>query len=202
MATLTYPDIRYPSEGYKFHLVNLTQKFESPLTGAVQTSELPGAYWEAIIPYRNLTDAQSRELLGFLDKLAGSSGRFYLWNMAQETPLGIATGTPKVKGADQEGKSLNTDGWTVSQTGILLSGDLFTVNGELKRVTADCNSDAGGNATIAFNPALRESPADDADITVTKPTCTMMLIDDRQAIAEFRPKPFADIIIQCREMWS
>jgi len=201
MAPLTYPDIRYPSE-LDFYLVGLTQRFESPLTGAVQTSELPGAYWEAILTYRNLTDAQSRELLGFLDKLAGLSGRFYLWNMAQETPLGIATGTPKVKGADQTGKSLDTDGWTASQTGILLSGDLFAVNGELKRVTADCDSNADGDSTVAFTPALRASPGDNANITVTKPTCTMMLMDDRQAIPKFRPKPFADIVIQCREMWS
>ena len=80
---------------------------------------------------------------------------------------GVATGTPLTNGADQVGASIITDGWTVSTVGILKKGDVITfagtyaVNpiskqstGVLRHfvVTADVDSDAGGNATIPISP--------------------------------------------------
>jgi len=102
-------------------------------------------------------------------------------------PLG---GTPLVNGAGQTGASLITDGWTAAAANRLKQGDVFTIagvfsvnpqsrqtNNVLQQfvVTADTNSDAGGNATIAISPAITptgqyqnvtNSPADNASITV------------------------------------
>lgn len=117
---------------------------------------------------------------------------------------GVATGTPLVKGAAQSvtyasltsGSSfwqstLATDGWTVSTTGILKEGDLFTIagvysvnpiskesTGQLQQFTvlADADSDGTGNATLTVSPPIIASgvhqtvtaaPADNAAITVT-----------------------------------
>jgi hypothetical protein len=109
---------------------------------------------------------------------------------------GIATGTPLIKGASQVGASLATDGWTATQTGILKKGDIITIGVQggvgvydvhpikktqasyLKQftVTADCNSDGSGNATVLISPAIvaaatgyqnvSAGPANDAVITV------------------------------------
>lgn len=104
---------------------------------------------------------------------------------------GTATGTPLVNAAGQTGSSLITDGWTVSITGILKVGDVFTIAGvnavnpvsrlstgalqQFTVTTADINSDSSGNATITISPAITTSgpyqtvtasPADNAAITV------------------------------------
>lgn len=116
--------------------------------------------------------------------------------------VGVNTGTPLVKGASQETtyalskdtgtQSFITDGWTVSQTGILKAGDIFTIagvyavnrrtresTGELAQfvVTADADSPATTTGATTFTIAppiitsgafqtVDASPADNAAITV------------------------------------
>ncbi len=108
--------------------------------------------------------------------------------MAQNVPthtVGVATGTPRVNGADQNvtyatskdtnSQSLITDGWTSSTTGILKAGDVFTIDGvfAVNSVTkatlpflrqfvvlADANSGAStGPATLSISPAIITSGA-------------------------------------------
>lgn len=168
-----------------FGLETNTQVFESPLSRATQRGELVGsARWVATYTIRRLKKAEAGPWMGFFLSLRGMVDTFNAYDPDRKTAQGVATGTPLVKGASQTGISLDTDGWTTSQTGILKAGDYFSVNGELKMVTADCNSDGSGNATISFQPPLRSSPADNAPLTVSSPTCTMILADDRQAIWE------------------
>jgi hypothetical protein len=100
-------------------------------------------------------------------------------NVLSTHTVGVATGTPLVKGASQnvtyatskdtDTQSLITDGWTTTQTGILKAGDVFTIagvyevnrrtgssTGNLMRFTvlADANSDGSGNATFSIAPAI------------------------------------------------
>jgi hypothetical protein len=144
----------------------------------VQTIEMPSARWRFSFTLDQLEEADAALMQAFLAQLRGQAGRFFMYNMARTAPRGIATGTPLVKGASQTGTSLITDGWTISQTGILKAGDFFSVNGELKMVVADCNSDSGGNATITFEPPLRAAPADNAALTTASPTATFKLTAD------------------------
>jgi hypothetical protein len=114
---------------------------------------------------------------------------------------GIMTGTPLVNGASQnttyalskntQTQTLDTDGWTNSQTGIMKAGDKFTIAGvyeinaatkvaladlQVFTVTEDADSGAStGPATLTISPPIITSgpyqtvsaaPADDAEITV------------------------------------
>lgn len=108
--------------------------------------------------------------------------------MSQNVPVhtvGVATGTPKVDGANQNTaysaskdtgtQSLVTKGWTNSIAGILKKGDVFTIDGVyavnpvtkatlafLRQfvVTADANSGATtGPATLIISPAIITSGA-------------------------------------------
>lgn len=180
MSVLSFPTLFTAPSAASFRLVANTQAFTSPLNRATQTGEMPGARFVCSIEWRGLKAADVRLIKAFLAKLRGMAGRFYLWDVSLEAPAGTAAGTPLVKGANQTGTSLITDGWTAGQTGLLLPGDYFGVNNELKIVTAVAASDGSGNATITFEPPLRSSPADNAVITVTKPTCIMRLADDEQ----------------------
>ena len=87
--------------------------------------------------------------------------------------VGAYGGTPLTKGASQNGETLLTDGWTAGVTGLLKEGDIIKIAGvyeinpanyeivpsaRLKQfvVTADVNSDSGGNATIPISPAIND----------------------------------------------
>lgn len=87
-----------------------------------------------------------------------------LWSTAR----GVATGSPQVKGASQTGRTVITEGWTSSITGILLAGDLIKFSGHAKVyiVTADAASNGSGEATINIEPALMASPADNEAVVV------------------------------------
>lgn len=198
----TYPSI-YPS-GLVFRLTPFTQVFVSPLTQQAQTSELPGTSWRAVLSYNALSDANALLLEAFVEALNGVAGRFYLWDMAHENPKGVGTGTPLVKTLALAGaKIMYTKGWTISQTGILLKGDKFAVNDELKRMTANANSDGAGDATLNFTPALRKNAAIDLPLTVIKPKCVMRLLDDNQGGMTWRPGIYAEgITIECVEAFE
>lgn len=165
----------------KFRLISNTQVFRSPLNGGAQTLELPGARWACAVQYPPMQRAEAAAIQAFLVKLRGQAGRFYIGDASAITPRGTATGTPLVNGASQTGGQLITDGWSNGVTGILKAGDYLSfdtsVGRELKLVTADANSDGSGNATFSIEPPLRNSPADNAAITVSSPTCIMMLAD-------------------------
>ena len=185
MPTLSLPVGLLP-EDMSLQIMTNTQIYRSPMSGAVKTAELPGARWQASLSYNILSRDRRAALQAFLVKLAGSSGRFYLQNYAELEPRGIATGAPVIKGAAQVGRSLETDGWTPSQTGILLAGDYIEIGGEFKMVVADANSDVSGNATLEIEPPIRTSPADNSAIITSEPKMIMMLVDDKQASFKYR----------------
>ncbi len=127
--------------------------------------------------------------------IEGKMGRAigFAWYMDQNMPtqvIGPQGGIPVVVQAGQSGNSLDTSGWTAAAASRLGVGDRFTVanvfmvnaqsrvsNGTLQEfvVTAPISSDAGGLATVYFQPPLVASgqyqtvdalPAAGASITV------------------------------------
>lgn len=175
-----------PNPGFRvseFGLETNTQRFESPITKAVQRVLLGGGRWTASYTIRRMkaSEPAAAQWIAFFLQLEGSVGTFNAYDPDRQTPRGIATGTPLVKGGSQTGSSLNIDGCTANVIGWLKAGDYFSVGGELKQMTADVNTNGSGETTLTFKPPLRSSPADNAAITVQQPTCEMVLVDDQQA---------------------
>lgn len=181
MITLAFPSLVVPwPDQFDFSLISNTQIFQSPLSGSLQTLELPGARWGATLTFNNVKDDDAATLQAFLTQLRGQANRFSLWNMARPNPRGnIKAGTAAtVNGANQTGNQLHTHNWNPGDT-ILLPGDLFSVNGELKMITAAATADGTGAATLQFEPPLRSSPSDAAPITTSQPTATFILSDPK-----------------------
>ncbi len=172
---ITFPDIFPESESWG--LESNTGLLESELDKSVQTNTLSGGRWVASQTFVNVPKAKAFQLKAFLASLRGRSGQALLVPYEARSPMGTVSGTPLVAGASQTGTSLDTDGWSASQT-VLRTGDYFEVNGELKMATADVTSDGSGAATINFEPELRDPPANNAAITVNNPTCVMRLDSD------------------------
>jgi hypothetical protein len=177
----------------------------SPLSGATQTLERPGAMWrlEATLTTRKRADIEA--WLAFFVKLGGSAGRFYAGDPGAATARGnvknYPSDTPRVKGASQTGKSLNIDTATADAS-YWLTGDMFALDlpsggRSLHKLTADVDTlAAAGNATINFAPALRESPADNTDLIHVSPTCVMRLVDDDQAMWRESPLSADDTLYE------
>jgi len=197
MTILSFPVLSHatPPEIEWTQVAN-TQTFTSPLSGAVQTVEMPGVKWKATFPLRNLTPADAAKMRAFYARLRGRAGRFYLYNFAHPSPRGTASGSAFVKGASQAGTSLAIDGLAAGAT--LLAGDFFEVSGELKVVVADVTANGSGEMTLTFEPPLRASPGDNATVTLTQPKATMMLEDDAMRMTTRAPF-WSESTISCIE---
>lgn len=163
---LTLPTSVSPSS-VRFTSIEAIAVSRSPFTFARQVQEHAGNSWGAQVTLPPMTRATAEEWNAFLLKLRGMKGTFFLGDPLAEAPRGVATGTPLVKGANQTGYTLATDGWTHSVTGILLAGDYIQVGQRLYKVLNDADSDSSGNATLDIWPQLRESPSDNATIITT-----------------------------------
>lgn len=201
MSILTFPTLNrnFISSG-TFGLMPNTQVFESPLNRSVQTVELPGARWLFSYNFESLESGDIRKLKAFLAQLRGMSGRFY---MEDKTYLrsGTAAGTPLVKGANQVGSTLITDGWTPSQPLLLDVGDYISIDYELKIITQVASSDSSGNATLTFEPPLRNSPIDNAAIVVNSPKAIFRLSGDEADSFSLQPPFHSDFTLDGIEVF-
>jgi hypothetical protein len=150
---------------------NVVGVSRSPFTAKQQVYRYTGQFWEAEISLPPMKRADAVYWISFLLKLNGPYGTFLLGDPNGVTARGVATGTPLVKGANQTGSDLITDGWTTSTTGILKAGDYIQLgtgsSSKLHKVLDDVNSDSSGNATLTIWPDLRSSPSDNASIVVS-----------------------------------
>jgi hypothetical protein len=179
MPTVNWPTLTRKPTRQTWELRALTQVHESPLTGSVQTQELPGSRWASSIVYDNVVEpADKAALMALAAGLRGRAGRVAvrLWNARAR---GNINGFVLVNGANQTGATLSTDGWAAG-SGSVAVGDYFSVNGELKMITAAATASGAGAITIAFEPPLRQAPADNAALVFDAPTVTMMPISDAQ----------------------
>lgn len=200
MTTIAFPTLsRGIPRQLEWSLVANTMSFESPLSGSVQTVEMPGARWRVSFTLENLTEADTALLQAFMARLRGRAGRFTLHNVARPAPRGTASGTPLVNGAGQTGATLNLDGLAPGAT--LLAGDFFGVNGELKMVVADATANGSGEMAVTFEPPLRATPADNAPVTLTQPTAIFMLDEDAMRVIT-GPKVLSTVAIAATEAWS
>ena len=148
--------------------------FTSPFTGQRQMFSYPNQHWRVDMNISAMNRTEGEALVGQLLSLNGSFGTFYLGDPLYTTPKGIATGTPLLNGASQTGNTIITDGWTASQTGIVKAGDWLQVGTgstrQLVKVTADANSDGGGNSTIEIWPRIRTAFGNNTSIITSSPT--------------------------------
>ena len=197
---IIFPNIE-PNSGSSFSLQSNTRIFESTLTRDTQTVVTPGSRWAIGLVFKNLNAEEQRKMLSFFAQCQGMAGRFLLYDHARPYPRGTATGTPLINGADQTGRTLATDGWSISSN-VLLEGDYFSVvtpkGRELKIITEDIASDASGEADLKFSPALRNPPSDNAAITTDKPQAVFRLTRDDVELTD-NVNGYADTRLDCVE---
>lgn len=141
----------------------------NPFTYDMQVQEYQGQTWTLEATLAPMTRAQAEAWQGFLLALKGQVGTFMLGDPFGKSPQGVAGGVPIIRGANQTGESLLTDGWTPATEDILKAGDFIALGPRLYKLKQDADSDAEGIATLEIFPRLRESPADD-ELIITEET--------------------------------
>lgn len=167
-------------------------------TGSEVILEDLAAFWLTTFRPLPVQDADARAWGAALARLSRLSNTFEIAPPLYEgNTAGYAGAAPVVQGGSQLGRSLLCDGVTAGAT-IAHAGNYLEVNGELKRITADATANGSGVVTIEFEPALRESPADNASVDIETPKATMRLL---QPVAEeaWRVPNLLGLTIQARE---
>jgi P22 coat protein - gene protein 5 len=153
----------------------------SPAMQAVIVDALKGLFQSSTDIARQYEEGTMGQVIGFK------------WSMDQNVrtqTIGALGGVPLVKGANQTGASLITDGWTAAAATRLNVGDVFTIDdvyavnpqshqstGALRQfvATAPGVSDGAGNMTISIAPAITVTgpfqtvnslPADNAGLNI------------------------------------
>jgi hypothetical protein len=165
---LTMPNIK-SFKSIRLYSINAVAVARSPYTHVTQVQQFAGQSWGADVTFPEMSREEAEAFNAFLLALMGQNGTFYLGDPLGQIARGSAGGTPLVKGANQTGNEVLTDGWTVSATGILLAGDYIQIGTGLYKILEDVTSDGSGNATLKIFPRLATSPADNQ--SVIKDSC-------------------------------
>ena len=137
----------------------------SPYSGQILAIRNPGVgFFKIKLAFPKMLIAQAAEWITVFNSLHGSFGSLYLPMYGRETIRGTGLGTPVIDGANQTGTTLNLRGFTVSELGVLVAGDLFNIGSDLYEVQRDVDSSVEGKGEVEIWPSLRSAPADGAAI--------------------------------------
>jgi hypothetical protein len=163
---------------------NRTLSTESILSGAIQTTGVPGKRWKVgmNIPATSYKDRLVRMALeGFLDRLGGKEHRVTLWHMGRKGvggygyPMGTInqTGVTVNVDASQFASSLTLAGCGANT--LLMPGDLFSVGDQLIMNPAVAQASAGGIMVLPVITRLRAALSAGAPVLLVRPTATFVL---------------------------
>ena len=179
---VTLPD--YGTSSIRLRQRSVVAVGESPTTLEQQVQRHQGQVWILEAEYPPKGRATAEPLISALCSLNGREGTFLFGDTANKTALGVATGTPLVKGAAQTGETLLTDGWTISTSGIVKAGMYIQLGSgstaRLHKIMADANSDGSGNASLVVWPRLSPVavPVDNSAIVTASPVGVFRLLTD------------------------
>lgn len=147
-------------------LVSNTRRFQSPVSGAIQTLNRKGSYWKMRLTFSNITGARKGVVQGFFTRLNGQEHRARLKDYGYQK-RGTASGTASINGSGQTGSTVNITGLS----GTLKAGDYISFSNELHMVTAD----VAGSGAVPISPPIRNSTTTGATVQISNPTGVFML---------------------------
>jgi|ERR1700739_1289024 len=175
MSSFVFPTLLAMPTSWQWGQRSNVMLHTSPLSGNVQSLELPGARWMLSLQYSNLIDPDRGQLEAFLTQLRGMANRATIFDIVRSTPQGTMRGTMTVTGAIAAGAT----GCTVSASGqgakTLLRGDKLNIGGELKMIVADATADGSGNIVLTVEPPFRSAISNGASVAWQSPTALFLL---------------------------
>ena len=155
------------------------------ISGRRQARQIAGQFFTMTATFPPMTRSEFAPIDAFIMKQRGQYETFTLVLPVLSTPQGAPAGTPLIRGADQTGRTVATDGWT-GNVAIFKAGDYIKFyHDKVYKVVADVTSNASSSANtpITIEPALISSPADNSAITHTNVPFTVSLTAGVQEFA-------------------
>lgn len=166
---LSLPDTNFKS--LSMQLVRAVAISESPFSFVQQSYEHSGAKWQATVTLSAMNRAAAGAWQAFFTECRGMRGTFLLGDPVAASPLGTATAATANGAASAGANTLVVDGMGASKT--LLKGTYIQLgsgsSSRLYMLVADATSDGSGNATLTFEPALKDAVSDNATVTLSSP---------------------------------
>ncbi|WLY87276.1 hypothetical protein [Vibrio phage vB_VibM_83AMN] len=159
---IIWPEDLLPSK-VDVSLMSNNAIFESPITNSTQTASLSGSKLKISYKFDALNERRARRIWAIVASLDGVAGRIMLRDFSAY-PI-KAKGKPFVLNSNTSKKYYTSKGWDAN-TQVLTMGDYISVNGELKIVVQDCQSDSKGDALIYVSPSIRHFPKDNTPVIV------------------------------------
>lgn len=183
MATFDWPAALRPESVEWIGPIVPQALARSTFDGSAQSQILGAPRWAFTMTSGVLRHDQVPAWEAFIQRLRGQINRVRAWDWRREAPLGPATGTPVVA-VSALGASVATQGWAASLAPVLRAGSWVGINGELKRLSLDANSNGAGQATLEFEPPLRAAPPVGTPLVLVKPTAKFYLTTERPSMPQ------------------
>lgn len=175
MTTISFPSTPKP-QTMNWRLVQPAQNNVSTWTGSRQVLASNRGWWECQITFPPIVGTTNfNPWRAFTALMRGMANDVQI--PVDPTAQSAIANTMRVNGANQTGRSVNVDGLPLSTT-VLTAGQFVTIGNQLLQLTANVTTNASGQATLTFEPALRASPADNAVVEFKNPYCLMYLVED------------------------
>lgn len=175
----TYPLTIPTSPGFtdvQIDLLRVTALSQSPYSLSQQAYEHPGAMWEANVSLPPMSRAQAGAWQAFIVSLHGRRGTFLMGKAAETSIRGTASTVLANGSASARATSMTVDG--MGSGGTLKAGDYFEIASHLYMTAADVTANGSGQATLTFEPGLRNDVADNTSLVLTNPQGTWRLTAD------------------------
>jgi hypothetical protein len=166
MAVITLPPKVYFESIDKLQLLRAGMNLRSRYTGKRQSINLPFAVWYLEGKLIPVDGVDARLWRSFLVKLEGFKNSFRLPVPGGNKPSGLVG--VGAQAAAARATSFMLQG-APGNASILLEGEYFTINDELKVCTADCTTDGVGSAQLQFQPPLRKAVTAGTAIEIQNP---------------------------------
>lgn len=201
MSTISWPATRlFTPRTFEIALRSTVLISTSPLSGATQTVELPGARWViamTLTPAASHADQATREAL--LSEIAGQANRVALWHMARPTPQGTMAGSPTLSATAAAGATSLSIATTAGAT--LLAGDMGKVGSQLVQVVEPATADGSGAMTANIRPALRAQVASGSAFVWNRPT-GLFLLTQQEVRVPYQPSWGGEISLEFVEVFA
>jgi len=175
------------------------------LSGASQATTFARRLWGGRLQLTPKTDADAAAWESAIDQLADFANTFEMGPPTYRSGprTGYSGANPLVAGAGQLGKSLAVDG-LAGTTALAKAGDFFSFAAagetELKRLTADATT-SGGAVTLAFEPPIRNAPADNQSVEFQTPISTFGLVEST-SVSSFDARGTRSFVLDVVEVFA
>jgi hypothetical protein len=177
--TITYP-IAVPSwptpSAVNWLMASAVAVSTNPFNYKSQAQHFGGDAWGIELSFDPMYRSEAAPWIAFLAKLRGSFGTFLFGDILMKLPQGPALGTPTVRGANQTGYVLSTQGWLGATSVALKAGDFLQIDRALYQVTADAIPNTSSFVSIDVWPSLRLH-ADNAPLILSSPQGVFRLVE-------------------------